>query len=345
MGLIRRILPLVLLGLLFCSVALAQPTSRPTATSPSTAPAVEPDQAEKDAAPKSLVHTINLKHAIVLGVVEGLTEYLPVSSTGHLILASHKMDLSERSEQSGPLGPKINKNPAIDAFEVVIQIGAILAVLGLYHKQVRLMLAGIFRGNREGRRLLGLLGVAFLPAAVVGVLFHDMIQEYLFSPFTVAGALIVGGMAMIGIEHFAWRKKGRDTGRVGPMQNLHYWQALLIGLAQCLAMWPGTSRSMVTILAGVCVGLSMVTAAEFSFLLALPTLGGATVYSMCKDFGALQDAAGWDVLLVGVIVSGLAAALAVKAFVKWLTKHGMVPFAVYRILIGLAVFAYFLLKF
>ncbi len=283
---------------------------------------------------------ITLSQAAVLGVVEGLTEYLPVSSTGHLILASHYMDLSEQSKESGPMGPKIIKNDAIDAFEVVIQLGAILAVVGLYRKQVRSMIDGVIRRNPAGLRLLSLLIVAFLPAAVLGLTLHGPIKAYLFSPYTVAGALIVGGVVMIVVEFFFWRPRRKEK-HVSKLEHIHYWQALVIGFAQCVAMWPGTSRSMVTILAGLIVGLNIVTAAEFSFLLALPTLGGATAYSCFQDWTPLMDAAGWDTLLVGIIVSGLAAAIAVKAFVKWLTSHGMTAFGVYRIILGLAVFAYF----
>jgi undecaprenyl-diphosphatase len=284
---------------------------------------------------------ITLFQSAVLGLVEGLTEYLPVSSTGHLILTSHYMDLSESSAESGPMGPKIIKNKAIDAYEVIIQLGAILAVLGLYRKRVRQMVCGLLGRDPVGLRLFSLLMLAFAPAAILGLIFHKPIQENLFSPYTVAGALIVGGVLMIVVEWIFWRpRKIKQTS--SHIDQIRYWQALVIGLAQCLAMWPGTSRSMITILAAIVVGLNFVTAAEFSFLLALPTLGGATIYAASKDWGNLMDAAGPDTILIGVVVSGLAAAVAVKAFVKWLTHHGMIPFGIYRILLGLAVFAYFL---
>ncbi|MCK5113199.1 MAG: undecaprenyl-diphosphate phosphatase [Phycisphaerae bacterium] len=335
----------LLIVMLLCGALLGQvspPTSAPISQS-ELSPAGQdessetPKLAEKQKAPGG---DIKLWQAAVLGVVEGLTEYLPVSSTGHLVLVSHYMDLSEQSEVSGPLGPKIIKNDAIDAFEVVIQIGAILAVVGLYRKQVKLMIKGIIRGNPKGRRLIGLLMTAFAPAAVLGLLFHAKIEEHLFSPYTVAGALIVGGVVMIVVEFFVWRPH-RNEKHVSKMEHVQYWQALVIGFAQCLAMWPGTSRSMVTIMAGLIVGLNIVTAAEFSFLLALPTLGGATMFACAKDWDGLMSAAGWDSLLVGIIISGLAAAVAVKVFIKWLTHHGMMPFGIYRILLGLAVFAYF----
>lgn len=300
----------------------------------------QPSAAKPAHTQKQPLEKITLIQAAVLGVVEGLTEYLPVSSTGHLILASHYMDLSEQSAQSGPMGPRIVKNSAIDTFEVVIQIGAILAVVGLYRKQVRLMADGLIHRNPMGLRLIGLLMLAFAPAAVLGLMLHKPIKAYLFSPYTVAGALIVGGVVMIVVEFF-FRQPRRKEKHVSKLDHIQYWQALVIGLAQCLAMWPGTSRSMVTIIAGLIVGLNIVTAAEFSFLLALPTLGGATLYSCFDDWGSLMDTAGWDTLLVGILVSAVAAAIAVKAFIKWLTHHGMMPFGVYRIILGLAVFAYF----
>lgn len=323
----RQLILLVLVGLFAASAAAQEATTAPAApSSPDTDQAVPAE--------------ITLTQAAILGVVEGLTEYLPVSSTGHLILASHYLDLSTRSQTSGPLGPKIIKNPAIDAFEVIIQVGAILAVLGLYRHQVARMGRGALGRDRRGRHLLVCLGIAFAPAAVFGLLLHDWITEHLFSPYTVAGALIVGGVLMIAVEHMFWRRKPRKR-RISKVDHIRYWQALVIGLAQCLAMWPGTSRSMVTILAAVIVGLNLVTAAEFSFLLALPTLGGATLYALLKDFGPLMDACGPLTLIVGIVVAGIAAALAVKAFVKWLTRHGMLPFGVYRIVLGALVLAYF----
>jgi len=323
----------VMIVMLLCGVVLGQ-------VSVSTSQPASQPSSQSVGHQKAPGQQIKLWQAAVLGVVEGLTEYLPVSSTGHLILVSHYMNLSESSKESGPLGPKIIKNDAIDAYEVIIQIGAILAVVGLYRKQVKLMIDGVIRGNPMGRRLIGLLLVAFAPAAIFGLMFHSTIKEYLFSPYTVAGALVVGGVVMIVVEYFVWRPH-RNEKHVSKMDHIQYWQALVIGLAQCLAMWPGTSRSMVTILAGLIVGLNIVTAAEFSFLLAIPTLGGATIFSCAKDWDAIMNAAGWDSLLVGIIISGIAAAIAVKAFVKWLTHHGMTPFGVYRILLGLIVFAYF----
>ncbi len=302
---------------------------------------VSPARAGEDSAKPEADHgrRISLLHSAILGVVEGLTEYLPVSSTGHLILTSHTMGLSSFTGEYGPLGPKISKDPALSSFEIVIQLGAILAVVGLYRRRVGQMFRGLAGKEPAGLRLAGLLFVAFLPAAVIGLLFHDQIKEYLFGPLTVAWALAVGGVFMIAAQYIARRRKKQN--RVGEVTDVLYVQALVIGFAQCLAMWPGTSRSMITIVAGLLVGLDMVTAAEFSFLLALPTLGAATIYEGVKDYSGLVACAGVDGLLVGLVVSCIVAAVAVAAFVRWLTKHGMMPFGIYRIILAAVVYWYF----
>lgn len=294
--------------------------------------------------------------AAVLGVVEGITEYLPVSSTGHLILASHAMGLTHHSSDYGPLGRKLVDNPAISSFQIVIQLGAILAVVGLYRKRVGQMFTGLAAGASAlstgrgladvqphrigGLRLFGLLMVAFMPAAVVGLIFHKTIEENLFGPLPVVWALAVGGVLMMTVEYFFWTRRNKSLPRT-TIDNMLLWQALAIGLAQCLAMWPGTSRSMITMLAALVVGLNIIAAAEFSFLLALPTLGAATLYSGARNFDALLECAGADGLIIGLIVSAITAAIAVKAFVKWLTSHGLLPFGIYRLILAAAVLGYF----
>ena len=305
---------------------------------------------------ESQTRSISLPQAAVLGVIEGLTEYLPVSSTGHLILASHAMDLTHFGQQEGPLGRKMVKDPAINAFEIFIQFGAILAVVGLYRRRVGQMGQGLLAGGnallrrdlgtmqdtqRSGLRLVALLMLAFLPAAVVGLLFHQQIEDNLFGPVPVMWALAVGGVLMIVVEIVYWRRRRADRPLVTQIDQMLYWQAAAIGMAQVLSMWPGTSRSMITMIAALVVGLDLVAAAEFSFLLALPTLGAATVYSGFKYRDDLLASAGVMGLLVGLIVSGLTAAVAVKAFVKGLTKFGLIPFGIYRILLAAALLVYF----
>ena len=199
------------------------------------------------------------------------------------------------------------------------------------------MCAGLIGKNKQGLRLFFLLIVAFLPAAIIGLPFHKKIEQELFGPVPVAYALGIGGILMIVFEYLFRHKKQIIPSKAG-LDNIFFWQATVIGLAQILAMWPGTSRSMITILAALAVGLDMVTAAEFSFLLALPTLTGATVISAHEDWAILMQAAGVDGMLVGLIISGIVAAVAVKWFVKWLTHHGLIPFGVYRIIAAILVF-------
>jgi undecaprenyl-diphosphatase len=288
-------------------------------------------------------HRITRSQAVLLGVTEGLTEYLPVSSTGHLILVAEAMGLggfekdAEGELVQGPLGPIMKPNPAINSFNIVIQIGAIIAVIGIYFKRILQMLSGLMGKDPVGRKLLINLLVAFTPAVILGLLFDDLIEQYLFSPLTVALALAIGGLVMI-FSGKLFRHSSKPTFSI---DELTWKQALLIGLIQCLAMWPGTSRSMVTILAGMGVGLSLTAAAEFSFLLALPTLGGATLYKMMTDWDVLSASVGADSLAIGITVSALIAALSVKFLLHHLHRHGLQPFGVYRIALAIGVVAYF----
>lgn len=221
-------------------------------------------------------------HAIVLGLVEGITEYLPISSTGHLIITSSLLGLDGGATKQ-----------AVDDFNIVIQGGAILAVLGLYRARVMQMLRGVFGKDPAGLRLFVNLVVAFLPAAVVGFLLHDLIERYLFFPVPVLMALAVGGVYMMALEQ--WRR-GRfgipSHGNRRGVEDVTIKQAFGIGCLQCVAMWPGTSRSMMTITGGYLAGLAPAAAAEFSFLLGLPTLGAASVYSLLKNLKHAHDTGG-----------------------------------------------------
>ncbi len=267
---------------------------------------------------------MNLLQAAVLGAVEGLTEFLPVSSTGHLILAGHAMGL---------FGQVMND------FEIVIQGGALLAVLWLYRARVLEALRGIAQPGTPGRRLLLGLIVAFLPAAALGLLLHHAVEEHLFGPLPVAAALFVGGVVMVVFER--WRRARGAAPAYESVDAIPIRVAFLIGLFQCASLWPGTSRSMVTILAGLLFGCSAVAAAEFSFLLALPTLGAATLYGFLKSHEALLGGAavGPAAMLVGIAAAALVAAIAIRTFVRWLTRHGLAPFGWYRIALGLVLLA------
>lgn len=269
--------------------------------------------------------------AAVLGLVEGVTEYLPISSTGHLILAAALMGLNE---------PQAKRS--IDAFVIVIQGGAILAVLGLYWSRVRQMIRGLLGRDEVGRRLLVNLLVAFVPAAVIGLLLAEIVEKHLFYPGPVMAALALGGLAMIAIGHWQRRffheepgDEPRDAHSFVDLDHLTWRRALIIGLTQCLALWPGTSRSMVTIVGGMLVGLRPRHAAEFSFLLGVPTLGGACIYSTVKNFrdgdvNMIEDL-GVAPMLIGLVVATLSAVLAIKWLVAFLNRHGLSAFGWYRL--------------
>lgn len=283
---------------------------------------------------------ISAIEAAILGAVEGITEFLPISSTGHLIIANNL--LWRKRHPDGGRRSAAREDPAAgtSTFDIVIQFGAILAVLGLYRGKFKRIGRGIAGRDPAGLRLLGILLLATAPAALAGLTFHAQIKDYLFTPAAVALALAAGGIIMIVAQLSYPRRKNR--GRTLNIEAITWRQGLLIGVAQIAAMWPGTSRSMVTIVAGLLVGLNLVASAEFSFLLAIPTLGAATVFEMVSNMPELLVSADLSSLVIGIAVSGIVAAIAIKWFVNWLTRHGLIPFGVYRLLLAAAVCAYFL---
>jgi len=262
--------------------------------------------------------------AAVLGLVEGITEYLPISSTGHLIVASSLMGLGETPEQKH----------AVDGFNIVIQGGAILAVAGIFWPRVWGMLKGLVGKDPRGFLLACKLMVAFLPAMVLGLLLDDWLEERLFFPGPVVAAMLVGGVFMLLLDQ--WR-----NGRFGlrpqvpevDVADITWKQAFIIGCFQCVAMWPGTSRSMMTIAGGVIVGLKPRQAAEFSFLLGLPTLGGATLLKLGKHPGLFREL-GVVPCLVGIAVATVSAFLAVRWLIGILNRWGLSPFGWYRLAAG-----------
>jgi undecaprenyl-diphosphatase len=257
--------------------------------------------------------------AVLLGIVEGLTEYLPVSSTGHLILAGKLLGA---------------EGPGLDSFEIVIQLGAVLAVVVEYRKLLAERAAGLFSGRPESRALLVALAIGFLPAAVIGLLFRKTIKAHLFGPLPVAAALLLGGVVMIVVER--WRARRRITGLEG-LEHVTPKRALIIGLGQCISLWPGSSRSMCTIVAGQFAGLSTATAAEFSFLLALPVLGAATLYEGFKARHELMADVGIANLVIGLVVSFLVAWAVIAMFIRYLQRRGLEAFGYYRILAAVVV--------
>lgn len=283
------------------------------------------------------VEQLGTLDAVILGLVEGITEYLPISSTGHLLLTNSLLGLDSTEPLRNPDGSllltpdgePVTLKAAADAYAIVIQAGAILAVLFLYWPRIWQIILGVLGLSPNGRRLARNLIVAFLPAAVLGLLLDDWIESMLFAPLPIAIALAAGGVLMLGVE--AWRKHQLpDTDNILDLHSLSIRQSLFIGFMQCIAMWPGTSRSMMTIVGGYMTGLSPTKAAEFSFLLGLITLSAAAGYKGVSSGPELFLVVELGPLLLGIAVAFVSAALAVKWLVSYLTRHGLALFAWYR---------------
>jgi undecaprenyl-diphosphatase len=250
--------------------------------------------------------------AVVLGLVEGATEFIPVSSTGHLIVVSDWLEL---------------RDERVKTFDIFIQLGAILAILWLYRRRLGDTVRGATR-DAGSRRFLGNLMLGFFPAAVVGFLAHDWIKARLFNPAVVAMALVVGGVLMLIIERWAPRPTVHDVSALAPST------AFGIGIAQVLSLIPGTSRSGATIMGGYVLGLSRVAATEFSFFLAIPVMLAATGYELLKSWSSLAPTDA-PMFAVGFIVAFVSALAVVKAFLTYVSGHSFAAFAWYRIAFGI----------
>jgi len=287
---------------------------------------------------------LSVTNAVVLGVVEGVTEFLPISSTGHLIIATHFLGLeSDRPlvDNKGqalwyrapspkhPAGIPLTVKLAADTYNVVIQFGAIAAVALLYWTQLISILRGLIGREPSGLRLFQHLIIAFVPAAALGFLLHDWIDAHLFSIPAVIAAQVAGAGLMFYAE--AWRRRHRSAQNSSAPIELTSRQAAGIGALQCLALWPGTSRSMTTIVGGYFCGLEPRRAAEFSFLLGFVTLSAATVYKSYKSGAAMLQVFGWSHVALGAVVAAITAAVSVRFLVNWLTRHGLSAFAWYRL--------------
>lgn len=259
---------------------------------------------------------ILLLKALILGVVEGLTEFLPISSTGHLILAG---DLLNFNDDRGKL------------FEIVIQSGAILAVVWEYRKRLAHVCSGLGRDRAANRLVLNLF-IAFLPLAVLGLAFGKAIKAHLFAPIPVATAFILGAFVIL------WAERKNHTVRIETVDEMRPMDAVKMGIAQAFALIPGTSRSGSTIIGGMLFGLSRKAATEFSFFLAIPTLGVATVYQVYKE-RALLNADDLGMWIVGFISAFVSAFLCVRWLLRYISSHDFVPFAWYRIAFGIVVLA------
>lgn len=280
---------------------------------------------------------MTILESLILGLVEGLTEYLPVSSTGHLIIAQYLLGLPE--------------SDAMHAFEICIQGGAILAVLGLYFRRVREMVHGLAGGvlallgrywgrarrmsqsvgqNPAGLRMMWNMLLGFIPAAVIGVICSDYIKGYLFNATTVMVMWVVGGVVIL----LYVRQRRNHAGMGKELSQLTWRGALVVGLMQCIAMIPGTSRSLMTMLGGLTVGLSVAAAVEFSFLLGLITLGAATVHDAYKYGGDMVASIGWGPIIAGSAMAWFSSVIAVRWMVGYLNRHSLSLFGWYRIAAG-----------
>jgi undecaprenyl-diphosphatase len=253
-----------------------------------------------------------LVKALIMGTVEGLTEFLPISSTGHLILAGDLLKFLEKDQR--------------DLFEVFIQLGAILAVVWEYRHKLIHVLTGL-RGDAVARGLFLNVMIAFVPAAVLGVILGDAIKARLFAPIPVAIAFIAGGLVIL------WAERRLHVVRVAEAEGMSRMDALKVGLAQCLALVPGTSRAGASIIGGLLFGLSRKAATEFSFFLAIPTLGAASLYDLYKH-RSLLDAHLTGLLIAGFVMSFVCALLAVRALLRYISRHDFTVFAWYRIAFG-----------
>lgn len=254
-------------------------------------------------------------YAIILGIVEGLTEFLPVSSTGHLIIAGQLLGFSDTPGK---------------VFEISIQLGAILAVCWLYQKKLTDTALSIMSSSASQRFALNIF-LAFLPAAVLGLLFHKVITDVLFNVWVVATTMVLGGFAIIAIE------KWKPSPRLFALDEITPLKALLIGICQSLAMIPGVSRSGATIMGAMCLGIERKTSAEFSFFLAIPTLFAATLYDLYKNYDQLT-LNGITLIAAGFVTAFISALLVIRWFIPFISRHGFVPFAWYRIIVGMLLF-------
>ena len=262
--------------------------------------------------------SILLIKAAVMGVVEGVTEFLPISSTGHLILAGSLIGFNDTTVKSAKM------------FDIVIQAGAIVAVVLVFWQRLVEAVAGLASERRQQRFALNVL-IGFLPAALLGVLFAKAITAYLFTPAVVATTFILGAFVILWAEH-----RPASAVRIDAVDDMTPWDALKVGFAQCFALVPGTSRSGATIIGGMLFGLSRKAATDFSFFLAIPTLIGASLYSLWKERASLSMADA-PVLLVGTFVSFLVAWVVVRWLLRFISTHSFVAFAWYRIAFGVIV--------
>jgi undecaprenyl-diphosphatase len=334
---VRNALALVVLVVMFAlawrqhGVAATTVDPAPTAASIDSQPVATPDPApvvgSADIAAVDIAKAkkeLTVPKAIALGIVEGVTEFLPVSSTGHLLVAERLLHVGQKPETKD----------ATDAYTVIIQLGAILAVLLISWRRITTIFQGLVGKSVDGRKLLIALVCAFVPTAVIALAVEKTIKKHFLKVPVVAAAWIVGAVLIIALakKYRVAQTKGRALELLTPQH------AAIIGVAQTIALWPGMSRSLITILAAVVLGYSLSAAVEFSFLLGLMTLGAASLKSIKDDGKLVLDTFGKVSPLIGIVVAGVCAAIAVKWMITYLNKRDLTVFAVYRILAGLLTF-------
>ena len=296
------------------------------------------------------LYQMRLTDAIILGVVEGVTEFLPISSTGHLIILTDLLGLDNdftfndgfgeplwyRKPESGRPGELLTTSLANQAYIVVIQFGAIAAIIPICWSQLLLMARGVFRDDPRGLRLFLNVIIAFAPSAALGLLLHDWIDTHLFSKGAVIFGLIAGSLLM-----FAADRRGRSLEAEGNTSELTPHGAAWIGFLQCFSLWPGVGRPMMTIVGGYLVGLRPGPAAGFSFILGFVTLSAATLYKSYKSGPLIIEIFGWQSVIIGILVAGGTAFVSVRFFITLLLQEGLKPFAWYRLALAGAVLFFF----
>lgn len=289
--------------------------------------------------PKKITYTDTL----ILGLVQGITEFLPISSTGHLIISNHALGLTEQTPIKKSTGETLLKkdgvtpyslNDAANAYSIIIQGGTILAIVIIYWRRIISILRGIIGQSSQGRLCARNILIAFAPSIAAGLLLEDWIDNYLFHPKTVIFALIAGAILILVTEKYHKKSKNNHT----DIQDLTPKQSLAIGLMQCVAMWPGTSRSMMTLLGGYLVGLPPIKAAEFSFLLGLVTLCSASIYKTYTQGAYLVEVLSIGPTLFGCLIAFISGAFAVKWLISYISSHSLKIFAWYRICMGASLY-------
>ncbi len=286
------------------------PTTTPTSTLDT--PAATSTKGQTD---------LSVLDAVILGTVEGVTEYLPISSTGHLHITERLLGVGDTPDTKD----------AADSYAIAIQAGAILAVLVLFWRRILTVFQGLIGRSVAGRKLLIALLVAFVPAIIFGLALEKVIKEHLLAAGPIAFAWVVGAIAIFALARYHQAAKNGVKKIGAPLESITLRQAGLIGAAQCLALWPGTSRSLVTLAAGLLVGLSLDAAVEFAFLLGLMTLGAGTAYEGLKNGSTMVDAFGLPTILIGVAVAFVTAVVSVKWMVEYLKQHSLAVFGWYRL--------------